>query len=239
MELFAAAALARELMNQHGLAEWGLVFDNAKTRAGVCRPVSRQIGLSRPLTELHPDDEVRDTILHEIAHALVGAEHNHDAVWKAKAREIGCSARRCVDADQGEIPGDWAGVCPSGHVLHRHRRPSRAMSCSVCSPAFDPAAVIEWTFRGRTVPMGASYVADLAELRRRQGIAAAAAAAVAPRGGTTVEPLPLPAGTTVQILGEGQYAGLIGRILQSGRTRYHIPTSQGLLTASPALVRPL
>jgi len=239
MELFAAATLARTLMNQHGLTEWALTFDNAKARAGVCRPATRQLGLSRPLTELHSDGEVRETILHEIAHALVGAEHHHDAVWKAKAAQIGCSARRCVDSSQGQLPGDWTGTCPAGHNVSRHRRPTRAVSCSVCSPAFDPGAVIEWRFRGRTVPMGASYVADLAELRRRQGMAAAAAATSGSRDGASSEPLPLPAGTTVQIMGDGRYAGLIGRILQSGRTRYHILTSQGLLTASPALVRPL
>jgi predicted SprT family Zn-dependent metalloprotease len=240
VQLFAAAALARRLMNQHGLRDWALVFDNAKTRAGLCRPAQRQLGLSRPLTELHSEGEVRDTILHEIAHALVGTEHRHDAVWRAKAREIGCTGDRCVSSDAGQLVGDWTGRCPSGHTVTRHRRPTRATSCSSCSPQFDPEALIEWTFRGRKVPMGQGYIADLAELRRRQGIVAAAAAATASREGTgTAPPLPLPAGTQVQILGEGRYAGLIGRILKRGRTRYHILTSQGLLTASPALVRPL
>ncbi len=43
------------------------------------------------------DEEVKDTILHEIAHALVGKAHHHDDVWRAKALEIGCSGRRCHD----------------------------------------------------------------------------------------------------------------------------------------------
>ncbi|HEY6796827.1 MAG TPA: SprT-like domain-containing protein [Kineosporiaceae bacterium] len=238
MQLFAAAALARLLMNQHGLREWGLTFDGAKTRAGVCRPSVRQIGLSRPLTEIHSEGEVRDTILHEIAHALVGTEHRHDAVWKAKALEIGCSGDRCVSADAGQLAADWVGVCPVGHAVTRHRRPTRAMSCSACSRTFDPNALIEWTFRGRKVAMGQTYVADLAELRRRQG-AAVAAASIVTRDDVAGPALPLAAGTQVQILGEGRYAGLIGRIIKRGRTRYHILTSQGLLSASPALVRPL
>jgi predicted SprT family Zn-dependent metalloprotease len=237
VELFAAAALARRLMNEHGLADWGLTFDNAKTRAGVCRQNTRQIGLSRPLTRLHSDDEVRDTILHEIAHALVGAGHHHDEVWKAKAREIGCTGDRCVTSTEGQILGDWTGTCPAGHVVHRHRRPTRALSCSACSRSFDPSALLEWTYRGRRVPMGSSYTADLAEVRRRQG---AAAAALATRSeGTPAAPLPLAAGTMVQIMGEGRYAGAIGRIMQGGRTRYHVLTAHGLLAASPALVRPL
>ena len=41
------------------------------------------------------DAEIEDTLLHEIAHALVGRRHHHDAVWRAKAREIGCTGQRC------------------------------------------------------------------------------------------------------------------------------------------------
>jgi len=237
MQIFDAAELARRLMNQHGLTEWGLIFDNAKTRAGVCRAASEQIGLSRPLTLLHSEAEVRDTILHEIAHALVGAEHHHDEVWEAKAKEIGCSGERCVSSSQGRLPGDWEGRCPAGHAYTRHRKPTRVVSCSQCSPAFDPEVVIEWTFRGRPVSMGSAYTADLAEVRRRQGMAAAAAARDDPSG--VAPPLPLPPGTSVRIMGEGRYAGIIGRIIAGGRTRYHIVTAHGLLTASPNLVRPL
>lgn len=237
VQLFAAAALARQLMNEHGLHDWGLIFDNAKTRAGVCRQSTRQIGLSRPLTQLHADREVRDTILHEIAHALVGADHSHDAVWRAKAREIGCSGDRCVSSERGQLEGDWQGTCPAGHTVNRHRRPTRAVSCSACSDAFDPAALIDWTYRGRRVPMGERYVADLADLRRRQGMAVAAMAAR--EGASSTLRLPLAPGTSVRILGDGRYAGLIGRILQGGRTRYHVLTSQGLISASPNLVHPL
>jgi hypothetical protein len=35
--------------------------------------------------------EILDTILHEIAHALVGHKEAHGPVWVAKAKEIGCS----------------------------------------------------------------------------------------------------------------------------------------------------
>ncbi|HQK32467.1 MAG TPA: SprT-like domain-containing protein, partial [Phycicoccus sp.] len=75
MQMDQALGLARRLMFEHDLTGWTVVADRAKTRAGVCRFAKRQIGLSRPLTELHSEAEVRDTILHEIAHALVGPEH--------------------------------------------------------------------------------------------------------------------------------------------------------------------
>ena len=34
-------------------------------------------------------EEIRNTILHEIAHALVGNENVHNLVWKKKALELG------------------------------------------------------------------------------------------------------------------------------------------------------
>lgn len=116
MRMDHALAMARRLMADHELHGWTVVADRAKTRAGVCRFGKRQIGLSRPLTELHSEEEVRDTILHEIAHALVGPEHGHDRVWRAKARAIGSSGERCVSLDAPRVVGDWVGTCPAGHT---------------------------------------------------------------------------------------------------------------------------
>ena len=142
MEVTRALATGRRLLREHGLHDWSIVADRAKTRAGVCRFAKRQIGLSAPLTTLHSDDEVLDTILHEIAHALVGPQHGHDAVWRAKAREIGCSGERCVSSDSPRVPGDWVGRCPAGHEKTRHRAPTRLMSCGVCAAAVRPAAPV-------------------------------------------------------------------------------------------------
>jgi hypothetical protein len=77
MEITRALATGRRLLREHGLDDWTIVADRAKTRAGVCRYSRREIGISGPLTTLHDESEVLDTILHEIAHALVGPRHGH------------------------------------------------------------------------------------------------------------------------------------------------------------------
>ena len=78
--------------------------------------------------------EIADTLLHEIAHAIVGVRHQHDAVWRAKAREIGCTAERCHDVSH--TPARWVGACGCGkrwlrQRLSRHlRRGARCGSCN-------------------------------------------------------------------------------------------------------------
>jgi predicted SprT family Zn-dependent metalloprotease len=231
--------LARGLMGLHGLSGWGFEFDNAKTRAGVCRSARRVLGLSRPLTLLHTEDEVRETILHEIAHALVGAEHGHGPVWQAKAREIGCTGARCITSRNGSIEADWIGTCPAGHRIARHRRPQRVQACGLCSPTFDPDALFDWTYRGHQASMDPKFSAEAADIRARRESVAAASIAGSVQAAPVPRPVLLPIGTNVTVLGSGRYAGALGRIAKQARTRYHVRTSRGLITVPFHLVRPL
>lgn len=43
---------------------------------------------------LNNGNVIENTVLHEIAHAIVGNEHYHDRVWRDCARRIGCSGDR-------------------------------------------------------------------------------------------------------------------------------------------------
>ena len=47
MEVTRALATGRRLLREHGLDDWTIVADRAKTRAGVCRFAQRQIGHQR------------------------------------------------------------------------------------------------------------------------------------------------------------------------------------------------
>lgn len=153
-------------MREHGLTDWRLTFDRAKTRAGQCRFDRREISLSSPLMRLQDEKEVRETILHEIAHALVGPEHGHDALWRQTARSIGSTGQTRLRTDS--LPkADWVGTCPNGHTVSRHRRPSRPLSCGACSARFSPEAILTWTYRGRPVPMTPAYRAAERAARAR------------------------------------------------------------------------
>ena len=97
MELSGVRLLADRLLNEHELFEkgWSFSFDRAKRRAGSCKFSKKEITLARAYAEQEDFKEIKNTILHEIAHALVGPKHGHNEIWRQKALEIGCDAERC------------------------------------------------------------------------------------------------------------------------------------------------
>ena len=117
-------ALAGRLFARHraesGLgADWTFGFDLSTVRGGVCRHEERRIDLSVTFCQRATRAEIEDTLLHEIAHAIVGYEHRHDDVWKAKAREIGCTAERCHQVTH--TLARWVGECGCGKRWFRQR----------------------------------------------------------------------------------------------------------------------
>ncbi len=124
-------------MNQHGLADWSFEFDHARRRFGRCDYTHRRITLSKPLTFLNPIEEVRDTVLHEIAHALApGAKHGPR--WRAVCQKIGARPIRCyTDASVVSPPRKPAAYllgCPRCNWWVERRRASRRKYlCRMCS----------------------------------------------------------------------------------------------------------
>lgn len=93
--LKAVAGEARELMDRHGLGDWDLRFNGARTQLGECRTRQKLVLLSRVHAVNGPPERTMDTILHEIAHALAGPDAGHGPAWKAVARRLGATASSC------------------------------------------------------------------------------------------------------------------------------------------------
>lgn len=122
--------LALELMHKHGLNKWHFEFDHSTRRAGCCNFHDRRISISFDLARNAADEDIRDTILHEIAHALVGKKHNHDAVWEAKAREIGCTGERCHQLRFA--PSRYSVSCENNCWTHTAERRDMRLRCRTC-----------------------------------------------------------------------------------------------------------
>ena len=77
MELSSVKLLANRLLNEYELFKkgWRFSFDRAKRRAGSCRFSEQEIILAKAYVEQENFREIKNIILHEIAHALVGPKH--------------------------------------------------------------------------------------------------------------------------------------------------------------------
>ena len=136
VNLYAARDMARSLIQQHGLSDWRFAFDHARRRFGSCQPTRKLITLSRTLTFLNGEAEVRDTILHEIAHALTPGD-NHGPAWRAACLRIGARPVRCFTTDDVALPPRrpprFALGCPTCKwVQPRYRRTRGKLICRKC-----------------------------------------------------------------------------------------------------------
>lgn len=133
-------AFAQECFNILGMSGWTFGFDRARRRAGCCRYYAKGGVITLSVHYLYRNagkwEEITDTILHECAHALVGPDHGHDAVWQAKCIEIGCKPVRCYDSEEVDMPkGNWQATCPGcRRTFHRHRRTRTKLHCRACGP---------------------------------------------------------------------------------------------------------
>jgi predicted SprT family Zn-dependent metalloprotease len=141
MDLDAAEKLALELMDHHGVRSdgWSFGWSRSVRQFGAAVEVRRrrwakaerrELRLSRRLVQLNDESEVRDTILHEIAHILAGIKNGHNQIWKQWARKIGAEPTRCYDQKSVKTPPPkyeiWCGGCERV-VGTRHRRLKRGL----------------------------------------------------------------------------------------------------------------
>lgn len=144
MDLREIEKQAKSLMTAHGVGYLRFEFDRGKRRIGATHmlvlnkgtkqenKIPQRITFSRHYADLLTPDEIRDVILHEIAHALA-PNAGHGALWKAAARRIGAKPERCkattasptaaVTADCPECPGVAKGS--------QHRLPTALYVCSI------------------------------------------------------------------------------------------------------------
>lgn len=139
MKLPDAKRLAEQLMREHGLIDnpidgssWRFDFDKAVRRFGATHYGLRLITLSAKLVELNDEPRVRNTILHEIAHALCGHKAGHGKSWVTMAKAIGCDGNRLYSSAVVIQPRrSYVGTCPNcGKVVHAYRR--NKIACGTC-----------------------------------------------------------------------------------------------------------
>ena len=132
------------LFRIHGIHQrWTFAFDRAKARYGCCHHSDNVITLSRYLVldKETPMRVIKNVLLHEIAHALVGYNEGHNDVWRECAIRIGCDGERtCSHAV--DMPGQKLVRCTCGaNKLYRFRI-SKKIRTSVCKFCRSPLYIV-------------------------------------------------------------------------------------------------
>ncbi|GAA3594465.1 SprT-like domain-containing protein [Agrococcus terreus] len=146
-ELDRVERWAEALIRLHLDDTWSFGFDRAVKRAGLTDFTARRITVSKHLAARWDDDEVHQTLLHEVAHAMVGPGEGHGRRWLRTARELGYVGGR---THQGEIAAEragWVGRCPGGHEHVRFRAPRGRYACRPCSKGAPQAVEVRWERR--------------------------------------------------------------------------------------------
>jgi len=134
-------------MNKHKLLDkdWMFEFDNAKLRFGRCNKTKKIISLSMHLVKLNNKKEVKDTILHEIAHAL-SPVRGHNNYFYNICRQIGAEPSRCYSNKVKQPDSPYKLICNNcGKSTNMYRKIKRERSCGRCSPGkFDKKFLLEF-----------------------------------------------------------------------------------------------
>jgi predicted SprT family Zn-dependent metalloprotease len=138
-------AYAQQKLEQWALTDkgWKFAWNSRRTSFGLCSPRRKTIFLSTFLLSTVPLDEHKDTVLHEIAHALDFEERgfsNHDRYWKRKAIEVGAAPVACRSVQDNTTilqQSKYTLVCPNGHEYPKHRMLKHKRSCPKCCPVYN------------------------------------------------------------------------------------------------------
>jgi len=142
--------LADELKRAHGFENVPVVF--ARTKSALGRAWWRgglpfKIDLSSYWMRYLPEADVRDTILHEIAHLMAGPWAGHGSAWVNACVKIGANPSRVADLPESlmlevkEKISKYKAVCRKcGEVHHFNRFTKRwqrnLYRCGVCNGEF-------------------------------------------------------------------------------------------------------
>ena len=136
MTEFDAKLMWLSLLKTHKLYQWSIVFDNAKTRVGICNYKTKSIGLSKYFLSSLNKLQLKDVLLHEIAHVLAWHGNWHGSKWKTIAKSIWCTNIARTTKITIEKKWLYTASCPNcKKSFQAHRK--RKIACGDCCKKFN------------------------------------------------------------------------------------------------------
>ena len=131
MEFREAVDKSREMLKEY-CPDYSFDVNGAKNRCGLCNYRKKTIELSEHFIKLNDWPIVKNTLLHEIAHALTKGE-GHNYVWKAKCEELGMVNVKRLNTRAQMPRGNIIYQCINcDNQFNLHKRIKRKRACTVC-----------------------------------------------------------------------------------------------------------
>ena len=136
LEYFAREALRAYKLDEQG---WSFRWDRAKRRFGCCDYTNKKISISRHLAKLNEFEQGKDTVLHEIAHALAGRQAGHGPVWIQACQKVGARPERCYSTQEVQTPqARYVRYCPTClRVRPLYRKSNKKFACGRCCKQYN------------------------------------------------------------------------------------------------------
>ncbi len=99
MKISEAKKMIKRIMVDNDVTGWKVFFTDDEISAGVTFPYQKVIEYCKPFFIHNGIEACRDTVLHELAHALAPLDRQHGEVWKEKCVEIGAIPEQYLSYD--------------------------------------------------------------------------------------------------------------------------------------------
>lgn len=126
-------------LNRDFLSEgWSFAFNSRKKTIGLCNYNKKTIFYSIHFLN-NSDEDILDTILHEIAHACTSPKDKHNHIWRRWCIILGAKPIRCGNSndltkEHLKSIAKYVAECPNCHnEFVGHRKKKRNSSCAKCS----------------------------------------------------------------------------------------------------------
>ena len=133
MELDDVRKLVNELFTKYKIKNWNFEFFTKKKSLGMCDFNTKTLYIGLQYCAVNDEKRIRNTLLHEVAHILVGLKNGHNFIWRRKCVEIGGDGERLTQTDKIVATYKHQYKCPACNTIYpTHKRLSTIGFCSKC-----------------------------------------------------------------------------------------------------------
>ena len=143
---YANSRLPLFMLNGTISKDWTFQWGRGRHQLGCCRYRSKQILVSKYYVEVACDEDIKDTINHEIAHIIAGHRAGHGPEWKQACSVTGAKPVRC--GKTVDIPSKYVGTCPTCKCVYKANRVLKEMNRRICAKKAcqKPGVYVQWRY---------------------------------------------------------------------------------------------